>query len=429
MTTGRGIEELLRGLAPQVLAILVHKYGTFDTCEDAVQEALLAAALQWPEQGTPDNPRSWLLTVASRRLIDHYRSEAARRKRELASTADGAADRSWVPGPDADRPPDRDDTLILLFLCCHPSLSPVSQAALTLRAVGGLTTDQIARAFLTSESSMKQRITRAKQRIRASGVPFRLPPEAERPARMGVVLHVLYLIFNEGYATSSGPELQSGDLTREAIRLTRELRRLQPLDNEVAGLLALMLLNDARRGARSAPDGTLIPLDRQDRRQWDRAAVREGIALITEALPAGAAGPYQLQAAIAAVHAEAERAEDTDWPQILGLYDVLLQIVDSPVVALNRAVAVAMVHGPRPALRLLEDLEADSRLAGQHRMEAARAHMLEMAGEHQAARAGYQSAALRTRSTSERRYLEARAAALVTGESEEVLVDRSGQSG
>ncbi|WP_320783484.1 RNA polymerase sigma factor [Streptomyces sp. CRN 30] len=392
MTTAHEIDGLLRGLTPRVLGTLVHRYGDFDTCEDAVQEALLAAAVQWPKKGVPDRPQGWLLTVAGRRLFDQRRSESARRKRELAAFAREPTDRHQLPGPDSDqeRTPERDDTLTLLFLCCHPLLSPVSQAALTLRAVGGLTTAEIARAFLTSETSMKQRITRAKQRIRTDGVPFRLPPEAERAARLRVVLHVLYLIYNEGYATDSGPELQRGDLTREAIRLTREVRRLRPWENEVAGLLALMLLTEARRDARTAPDGAPVPLDEQDRGSWDRDAIREGIELITATLPTGSAGPYQLQAAIAAVHAEAARAEKTDWPQILGLYDMLLRVLDSPVVRLNRAVAVAMVHGPGPALDLLRNLESDGRLAGQHRLAAVRAHMLEMAGEHGAARSFYQ---------------------------------------
>ncbi|MEV4625137.1 DUF6596 domain-containing protein [Micromonospora sp. NPDC049523] len=413
MKTDDEVDDLLRRLAPQVLGTLVRRHGGIDTCEDAVQDALLAAALQWSADGVPDNPAGWLITVASRRLTDQYRSEVARRRREVTDAALQPSDRQWVPGPDADQPPNSDDTLILLFMCCHPSLSPASQAALTLRAVGGLSTEQIARAFLTAEPTMKQRISRAKQRIRASGVPFELPPEQERPARLRVVLHVLYLIFNEGYTTTSGPQLQRDDLTGEAIRLTRELHRLQPDDGEVAGLLALMLLTDARRPARTRPDGSLIPLDEQDRSRWDQAAVREGVALVTRTLPRGSAGPFQLQAAIAAVHAEATRAQDTDWPQILGLYDLLQRMAPGPMVALNRAVAVGMVHGPRAALGLLQSLTADDRLAGHHRLEATRAHLLEMAGEQEAARSAYALAARLTTNVLERRYLEERATRVV----------------
>ncbi|WP_422771040.1 RNA polymerase sigma factor [Plantactinospora sp. WMMC1484] len=416
METDGGLADLLRRSAPQVLATLVRRHGDFDACEDAVQEALLAAALQWPVEGVPESPRGWLTTVAARRLTDQYRSEVARRRREATTAARLPADEQWVPGPDAERPEDQDDTLRLLFLCCHPSLSPPAQAALTLRAVGGLSTDQIAKAFLTSESTMAQRIRRAKQRIRASGIPFQLPPRQELPDRLRVVLHVLYLIFNEGYTATSGPQLQRGELTGEAIRLTREVHRLRPAAGEVAGLLALMLLTDARRAARTRADGTLIPLGEQDRSRWDQAAIREGISLLTSTLPTGPAGPYQLQAAIAAVHAEAARAEETDWPQILALYDLLQRVSPSPVVALNRIVAVAMVHGPQAALGLLGGLAADDRLAGHHRLEATRAHLLEMAGDHPAAQTCYRLAARRTASLLERRYLEDRAARLVGGE-------------
>ncbi|MFY1668903.1 RNA polymerase sigma factor [Plantactinospora sp. WMMB334] len=416
METDGGLADLLRRSAPQVLATLVRRHGDFDACEDAVQEALLAAALQWPVEGVPESPRGWLTTVAARRLTDQYRSEVARRRREATTAARLPADEQWVPGPDAERPEDQDDTLRLLFLCCHPSLSAPAQAALTLRAVGGLSTEQIARAFLTSESTMAQRIRRAKQRIRASGIPFQLPPGQELPDRLRVVLHVLYLIFNEGYTATSGPQLQRGELTGEAIRLTREVHRLRPAAGEVAGLLALMLLTDARRAARTRVDGTLIPLSEQDRSRWDQAAIREGISLLTSTLPTGPAGPYQLQAAIAAVHAEAARAEETDWPQILALYDLLQRVSPSPVVALNRTVAVAMVHGPQAALGLLGGLAADGRLAGHHRLEATRAHLLEMAGDHPAAQTCYRLAARRTASLLERRYLEDRAARLVGGE-------------
>jgi len=404
---GRVVEDLLRELAPQVLGALVRRYGRFDTCEDAVQEALLAAAVQWPKEGVPENPRGWLIAVASRRLIDQLRSDQARRLREETVAAQ-------VP-PD-ELPAEQDDTLTLLFLCCHPALSPASQLALTLRAVGGLTTDQIARAFLVPEPTMAQRISRAKQTIKTSGGEFRLPPEDERAERLRVVLHVLYLIFNEGYTATSGPELQRADLTREAIRLTRAVRRLLPDDGEVAGLLALMLLTDARRTARTRPDGSLVPLTEQDRSRWDQDSIREGVALVTDALSRSLVGPYQVQAAIAAVHAEAARAEDTDWPQILALYELLERIAPNPMVTLNHAVAVAMVHGPQAGLDLLETIEADDRLAGHHRLDAVRAHLLELAGDNTAAHAAYRTAARRTTSLPERRYLETRAARLTDAE-------------
>jgi RNA polymerase sigma factor (sigma-70 family) len=403
-------EDLLRQLAPQVLGALVRRYGHFDTAEDAVQEALLAAATQWPAEGLPGNPRGWLITVASRRLTDLLRSEQSRRSREEAA-ARRIPPGEWL-APAADAATDSDDTLILLFLCCHPALSPASQIALTLRAVGGLTTAEIARAFLVPEATMTRRITRAKVQVADSGVPFRMPNGPEREQRLTVVLHVLYLIFTEGYAATSGPVLFRADLSAEAIRLTRIVRRLLPGDGEVAGLLALMLLTDARRPARTGPAGELIPLDEQDRSRWDQAKIAEGVALVTGALPRGDVGPYQLQAAIAAVHDEAASAGATDWPQILALYELLLRIGDNPVVTLNHAVAVAMTHGPGAALERLGRLETDRRMTFDHRLEAVRAHLLEMAGQHQAARAAYQAAAQRTMSLPHQRYLNARAARL-----------------
>jgi RNA polymerase sigma factor (sigma-70 family) len=404
--------DLLRRLAPQVLGVLVRRHGQFDTCEDAVQEALLAAAVQWPREGVPDNPHAWLVTVASRRMTDQLRSDHARRRREDTAAAQVPADEAFAPAPGDAQPPDQDDTLTLLILCCHPALSPASQLALTLRAVGGLTTAQIASAFLVPEATMAQRISRAKQRIKATAIPFAMPPEPERSERLRVVLHVLYLIFNEGYIATSGPDLQRSELTREAIRLTRAVHALLPDDGEVAGLLALMLLTDARRPARTHPDGTLIALAEQDRGLWNRAYVEEGTALITDALARTPLGPYQLQAAIAAVHDEAPSAQDTDWPQILALYELLERVSDNPMVTLNHAVAVAMVEGPRAGLQLLTTLETDDRVAAHHRLDAVRAHLLEMAGDHAAARAGYRSAARRTTSLPEQRYLEARAARL-----------------
>jgi RNA polymerase sigma factor (sigma-70 family) len=406
-------DDLLRRLAPQVLGAVVRRYGHFDFAEDAVQEALLAAAMQWPQDGMPDNPRGWLITVASRRLTDLLRREQARRRRE-DTLAQWALPDQWLV-PAADRtPPDSDDTLILLFLCCHPLLSPASQIALTLRAVGGLTTAEIARAFLVPEATMGRRISRAKQTIKTSGVPFGVPPGSERTERLGAVLHVLYLIFNEGYATTSGPSLQRGELSAEAIRLARLVHRLLPDDSEVAGLLALMLLADARRAARTAPDGALIPMAEQDRSRWNTDYIAEGVALLTDALPRGATGPYQLQAAIAAIHDEAPNAEATDWPQILALYELLMQTSDNPVVALNHAVAVAMVRGPQAGLGRLGDLDADQRIAGDHRLPAVRAHLLEMAGDRVAARSSYLAAAQRTTNLPQQRYLHARAARLAS---------------
>jgi len=401
---GKVIPGLLRALAPRVLAALVQRHGSFDMCEDAVQEALLAAAVGWPANGVPANPEGWLITVASRRWIEMWRSDTARRRRE--QTAAGL-----VP-PDPDPVPAVDDTLTLLLLCCHPSLTTVSQVALTLRAVGGLTTAEIARALLVPEATVAQRISRAKQRIRASGAEFRMPAPAERAERIAAVLHVLYLIFNEGYTASSGTALHRVELTSEAIRLTRQLHRLLPADGEVAGLLALMLLTDARRPARTRPDGTLVPLAEQDRSRWDGDAIAEGVDLITGTLATAPIGPYQLQAAIAALHDEAARAADTDWPQILVLYDHLRAIAPGPMVSLNRIVALAMVHGPDAGLRELDAAQADPALAGHHRVHAVRAHLLDLAGDIPAARDEYELAARRTLSQPEQRYLDSRAARL-----------------
>jgi RNA polymerase sigma factor (sigma-70 family) len=412
---GARIEDLLRGLAPQVLGVLVRRHGQFDACEDALQEALLAAAVQWPDEGIPENPYGWLITVASRRLTDQWRSEHARRGREDTAAAQEppGAGVALPPGHSdeagSDAGADEDDTLTLLFLCCHPALSPPSQVALTLRAVGGLTTTEIAHAFLTPEATMAQRISRAKQRIKSSNIPFEMPPGAERAARLGAVLHVLYLIFNEGYTATSGADLQRAELTREALRLAREVRRLLPDDGEVAGLLALMLLTDARRPARTHADGTLIPLAEQDRARWRRRDIDEGVAIVTDTLAHAPLGPYQLQAAIAAVHDEAERAQDTDWPQIVALYGLLDRVAPNPMVTLNHAVAVAMVDGPRAGLELLAPLDADGRVAAHHRLAAVRAHLHELAGDHAAARDHYLRAARRTTSRPEQRYLEARA--------------------
>jgi RNA polymerase sigma factor (sigma-70 family) len=406
---GPQIEHLLRELAPQVLGTVVRRFHDFAAAEDAVQEALLAAAMQWPEEGIPDNPRGWLIQVAARRMTDYLRSEEARRRRETeAATQSGYL----APAADVEPETDQDGTLTLLFMCCHPSLTPSSAIALTLRAVGGLTTAEIAHAFLVPEATMAQRISRAKQTIKASGVPFRLPTSQERDQRLRAVLHVLYLIFNEGYTSSFGSRLQRLELSREAIRLTRSVRILLPDDGEVAGLLALMLLTDARRAARSGPDEELIPLTKQDRTLWDQTEISEGTALLTAALSKGSIGMYQLLAAISAVHDEAAGAEDTDWPQILALYELLKRMSDNPMVMLNHAIAAAMVHGPSKGLELLRAVDSDARLAGHYRLDAVRAHLLEMAGDPQAAITHYRIAAGRTTSIPERNYLMTQAARL-----------------
>jgi len=407
-------EHLLRELAPQVLGAVVRRFGDFAAAEDAVQEALLAAALQWPEEGMPDNPRGWLIQVAVRRMTDHLRTDLARRRRETMVVMQAPADERVVPAPDAGFAPEQDDTLILLFMCCHPVLTRPSAIALTLRAIGGLTTAEIANAFLVPEATMAQRISRAKRQIKTSGVPFRLPDDQERAERQGAVLHVLYLIFNEGYTSSVGPALQRRDLANEAIRLTRAVHRLLPDDGEVAGLLALMLLTDARRAARTGADGELIPLDQQDRTLWDREAITEGVALISATLSRGSIGAYQLQAAIAALHDEAARADDTDWPQILALYGLLERMSDNPMVTLNYAIAAAMVHGPAAGLDLLKALDADARIAGHYRLDAVRGHLLERAGNHVDAVERYRAAAARTTSLPERNYLLTKAARLAT---------------
>jgi RNA polymerase sigma factor (sigma-70 family) len=403
------IEDLLRQLAPQVLGALARRHGQFEACEDATQEALLAAAEQWPEQGVPDHPRGWLIAVATRRLIDEIRADRSRRTREDATVEPGER---YEPAPGEPQPPQHDDTLTLLFLCCHPALTPASQIALTLRAVGGLTTAEIASAFLVPEATMAQRISRAKQTIKADGMQFELPPPDQRAERLRAVRHVLYLIFNEGYTTTAGPDLQRVEHIAEAIRLARMLHRLLPGDGETVGLLALMLLTHARRRARTGHDGALIPLADQDRSLWERQEIEQGLRLVEHALTTSAIGPYQLQAAIAAVHCEAPSAEQTDWPQILALYTLLERIAPNPVFALNRVVAVAMTKGPEAGLAALVVIENDKRLVGHHRVEAVRAHILELAGDRTGAAAAYRAAARLTTSLPERRYLEARAAAM-----------------
>ncbi len=406
------IQHLLRELAPQVLGVVVRRHRDFSMAEDAVQEALIAAAAKWPVEGIPANPQGWLYHVAVRRLTDQVRSEVARRRREDAVASEVWAEWAFVPPPTGDIDVEEDDTLVLLFMCCHPALTPASAIALTLRAVGGLTTMEIAKAFLVPEATMAQRISRAKQSIKASGIPFSLPSDDERAERLSAVLHTLYLIFSEGYASSGGPQLQRIDLSNESIRLARMLYALLPDDLEVMGLLALMLLADARRVARTGVHGELIPLDEQDRSRWDRALIAEGVSLVTRALAHRSAGPYQLQAAIAAVHDQAARVEDTDWPAILALYGQLEQISGNPMVSLNRAVAVAMVQGPAAALDFLKTLDDDPRIAGHYRLDAVRAHLYERAGDRERALGHYRTAAERTASVPERDFLMMKAARL-----------------
>jgi RNA polymerase sigma factor (sigma-70 family) len=411
LNSAADVEDLLRELAPQVLGALLRRHQALDLCEDAVQEALIAAAASWPDAGLPANPRAWLITVATRRLIDEVRNESSRRQREDRLVfGSPPAELSRLPGGEHD--PDRDDTLTLLLLCCHPALTSPSQIALTLKAVGGLTTAEIASAFFVPESTMAQRVSRAKQRIREAGATFAMPPPDEIDGRLRAVLHVLYLIFNEGYTTSSGTQINRTDLTREAIRLTRALHQARPGDGEVQGLLALMLLTEARRPARVDGYGELVSLADQDRSRWDRGLIAEGVALVTSALASGPVGSYQLQAAIAAVHCEAPSAPETDWAQVLALYELLDRAAPNPMATVNRALAVAMVHGPPAGLAVLASLEGDSRVARHHRLFAMRGHLLELDGAPAAARAAFEEAARRTASAPEKRYLLRRAQAM-----------------
>jgi len=405
-------QSMLRALAPQVLGILCRRTKDFAAAEDAVQEALVAAAQQWPVEGLPEHPRAWLVQVAARRLTDEVRMAVARRAREEVVVSLVPAEEQVALGADDGVAVPDDDSLALLFMCCHPALSPASAIALTLRAVAGLTTAEIARAFLVPEATMAQRISRAKQLIRDSGVPFERPGPDVFAARLDAVMHVLYLLFSEGYAASSGDAVVRTDLSGEALRVTRLLHRLVPDEPEVSGLLALLLLTDARRAARTGPAGELVPLDRQDRARWDRQAIAEGVALLDGALPLGRPGAYQLQAAVAALHDEAPSADETDWPQILALYEVLRGLSDNPMVELNHAIATAMVDGPAAGLARLDQLASDARLAGTHRLDAVRAHLLERAGDVAGAIALYRRAAGRTASTVERDYLLGHAARL-----------------
>jgi len=406
------ITRLLRDLAPQVLGVVARKHADFGAAEDAVQEALIAAADQWPRDGLPSNPKGWLYHVALRRITDHVRSELSRRRREETVASEVIAEWAFVPPPDVDVDVEQDDTLVLLFMCCHPALTPSSAIALTLRAVGGLSTSEIAAAFLVPEATMAQRISRAKQSIKTSKVPFRLPTEAEREQRLDAVLQVLYLIFNEGYMSTSGPNLNRPELSNEAIRLTRMLHASVPNDAEVIGLLALMLLTDARRAARTGDGGELIPLDEQDRSRWNRAMIDEGSVLVMRGFQTGMIGPYLLQAAIASAHDTAPSAGETDWPRILELYELLERLADNPMVTLNRIVAAAMVHGPAPALAMLRQLDDDSRISGHYRLDAVRGHLYELAGDRERALEHFRAAADGTASMPERDYLRTKAARL-----------------
>jgi len=407
-------EQQLRELAPRVLGAVVRRSGDFAAAEDAVQDALLAAATDWPQRGLPQNPGGWLFHVACRRLADHVDAERARRRREAVAAAEAAV---TAPPPDGgdDLAENADDTLALLFTCCHSALTPASAIALTLRAVGGLTTAEIANAFFVPEATMAQRISRAKQTIASSGEPFALPAAAERSQRLDAVLHVIYLMFNEGYASSSGPELVRVELCSEAIRLARLLHRLAPDHAETAGLLALLLLTDARRAARTGAESELIPLHEQDRGRWDRGAIAEGTALVTATMARGVIGSYQLQAAIASLHDEAPSVEATDWPQILALYGLLQRIADNPMVALNRAIAAAMVHGPAVGLEWLRALDEDPRLTANYRLDAVRGHLCEMSGDKDAAVRHYLAAARGTGNPAESQYLAGKAARLAQG--------------
>jgi RNA polymerase sigma factor (sigma-70 family) len=393
----------LRAAAPSALAVLVRRYGDFEACEDAMQEALISASAQWPRDGVPDSPRAWLVQVASRRYIDQVRSDVARRRRESL-----AVDLEPPPTP----VPAVDDTLALFLLCCHPALTTPSQIALTLRAVGGLTTAEIARSLLVPEATIAQRISRAKARIKASDEGFRMPRADELESRLGALRSVLYLVFTEGHTASSGDRLARVDLSAEAIRLTRQLHDADPdASGETTGLLALMLLTDARRAARTDDAGAIVPLDEQDRSGWDRAMIDEGVALVSAVLDRAPIGPYQLQAAIAAVHDEADSTATTDWLEILGLYDLLARLAPSPMVTLGRIVALAMVQGPEAGLAALDRAEAqrDGGLTDHHRTWAVRAHLLEQSGSTDAASLAFAEAARRTLNGPEQRYLASKA--------------------
>ena len=407
------LESVFRRERSQILAVLIRLSGDFALAEDALQEAFAEALVHWPVDGVPPRPGAWITTTARRRAIDVIRRATRFRHRKevleqlLAADAESFEEPVVVAGEDG---VPRDDRLRLLFTCCHPAISLESQVALTLRTVAGLTTREIARAFLSVESAMAQRLVRAKHKIREAEIPFRVPAAADLPGRLDAVLAVIYLVFNEGYTSSSAPGLVRDDLCAEAIRLGRLLDALMPAQPEVEGLLALMLLHVARRAARTGPDGELITLEQQDRTLWDRTAIEEGCALVETALRRGRVGTYQIQAAIAALHAESSSPDRTDWPQIAALYTLLLRLQPSPVVELNRAVAIGMAAGPSAGLALLDGLEARGALEGYHHLSAARAELLVRRGDRAAAVQIYRRAIAECVNPAERTYLETRLA-------------------
>ena len=398
MTDPDGVARVYRQEYGRCVATLVRVLRDIDLAEEAVQDAFATALERWPATGLPPNPGAWITTTARNRAIDRLRREAARDDKQAQAALLHQPDEPQEVGPV------RDDQLRLIFTCCHPALAPAAQVALTLRLLGGLETPEIARAFLVPEATMAQRIVRAKRKIKDAGIPYRIPTEAELPRRLPPVLAVLYLVFNEGYAASSGPGLVRADLCAAAVRLTRELAGLMPDEPEVAGLLGLLLLTESRRPARTGPDGALVLLPDQDRSRWDRALVAEGQAIVRACLRRGRPGPYQLQAAIAAVHSDAPRAADTDWAQVLALYDQLLAVTPTAVVALNRAVAVAELHGPAAGLAEMDRLD----LPGYHLFHAARADLLVRLGRTGEARAAYGRALELATNPAERDFLTGR---------------------
>lgn len=403
------VEAIYRSDSRRVLATLIRLLGDFDLAEEALHDAFAAAVERWPADGVPANPRAWLVSAGRFKAIDRLRRAATFDASVPALTAQMGD--ALVPPPDTDDDAVVDDRLRLIFTCCHPALPPEAQVALTLREVCGLTTEEIAHAFLTSAPTVAQRIVRAKGKIRDARIPYQVPERADLPERLDTVLHVIYLVFNEGYSASAGDAVTRTDLSGEAIRLGRLLVELLP-DPEPLGLLALMLLHDSRRAARTSPAGEMILLDEQDRSLWDRAQIAEGIALVERALRSGRVGPYALQAAIAAVHVAAATAADTDWAQIVGLYDVLLKMAPSPVVALNRAAAVAMRDGPAAGLALIDALLSQGELDDYLHAHSARADLLRRLGRRDEARAAYQRALTLAAQGPERRFLERRLAEL-----------------